>query len=218
MKYQVIVADPAWSFSDKLRQSETKRSSNDQYSTLSIADIKKLEVNKIADPKGCVLGLWVPSSLLTEGLEVMKAWGFAHKQTHVWVKVKKDASVKKIISNKNLDLNELLAFGMGRLFRQCHEIALIGINSNNIYKSLKNKSQRSVHLYENSKHSKKPELFQDYFEKMFPGPGLKYLELFARRLRPNWTCLGNEVCNGEDIRKSIRDLIDEENIIIDAKL
>ena len=27
-------------------------------------------------------------------------------------------------------------------------------------------------------------------------PGLRYLELFARRERPGWTCWGNEVMSG----------------------
>ena len=40
------------------------------------------------------------------------------------------------------------------------------------------------------KHSVKPEAFQDIVENVSPGP---YLELFARRKRPNWAVWGNEV-------------------------
>jgi N6-adenosine-specific RNA methylase IME4 len=165
----------------------------------------------------------------------MKAWGFAHKQTYIWVKVKKDplksvrslfldiykiqdafkeqVSVSKFIKNmKNsiksiTDYNrikEVLAFGMGRLFRQTHEICLIGTNNNKIYKMLANKSQRSVSFGENLRHSAKPEHLQDSLEIMFPNT--KKLELFARRLKIGWTCLGNEICNGEDIRDSLAKL------------
>jgi len=39
-------------------------------------------------------------------------------------------------------------------------------------------------------HSQKPEEFFDLVEKLVPGP---YVELYARRVRTGWTCLGDEV-------------------------
>lgn len=51
-------------------------------------------------------------------------------------------------------------------------------------------------------HSVKPDEVQDRIEKMVDGP---YIELFARRSRPNWLCLGNEV-TGNDIRSDLNDL------------
>jgi N6-adenosine-specific RNA methylase IME4 len=39
-------------------------------------------------------------------------------------------------------------------------------------------------------HSQKPELFYDLVEQLVDGP---YCELFARRQRPGWTCLGDEM-------------------------
>jgi N6-adenosine-specific RNA methylase IME4 len=240
-QFQVIVADPPWSFKDSLKMSDVKRGAKANYSTMSICDIQQLPIKDLIDPKGSILALWVPSSLLQQGLDTMKSWGFAHKQTYVWVKTKKDPlkEVRGILfnfwknglkplgkfSNKSfreaalnsakvvdiIDLNkgklfmqEMLAFGMGRLFRQSHEICLIGTSNNKIYKALANKSQRSVSFAPNLKHSAKPEHLQDSLEIMFP-KGDK-LELFARRLRPGWTCLGNEICNGEDIRVSLSKL------------
>jgi N6-adenosine-specific RNA methylase IME4 len=234
-KFQVIVADPAWSFKDSLKMSDVPRGAAANYTLMTNSDIIGLDVKSIVDPDGCVLALWVPSSLLQEGLNTMKAWGFSHKQTYVWVKIKNDPlksvrnifldickiqdafkeqvsvgkffkSMKKSIKSVT-DFNrlkEILAFGMGRLFRQTHEICLIGISNGKIYKSLENKSQRSVSLAPNLRHSAKPEHLQDSLEIMFP-MGNK-LELFARRKRSGWTCLGNEVCNGEDIRDSLRNL------------
>jgi N6-adenosine-specific RNA methylase IME4 len=38
-------------------------------------------------------------------------------------------------------------------------------------------------------------------------PNTEKLEMFARRIRPGWTCIGNEVCNGEDIRDSLAKFI-----------
>jgi len=230
-KFQIIVADPPWNFSDSLSMSDVARGANSNYSTMSLQAIKELPIESYSDPTGTLLALWVPSSLLQEGLHTMSAWGFKHKQTYIWVKNKKNL-FKPVVTNlvktlrtsfkdgarpnwthitklcrdtsKLIPLNDLLSFGMGRLFRQTHEICLIGINNTGIYKKLANKSQRSVSFDENLKHSAKPEHLQDSLETMFPST--EKLELFARRIRPNWTCLGNEVCNGEDIAVSLAKL------------
>lgn len=233
-KFQVIVSDPPWVFSDSLTMDDVPRGAAANYPLLDLEEIKKLKVSEVADPNGCVLVLWVPSSLLQDGLDVMKAWGFDQKQTYIWVKTKKDplSSVKSLIPklakqwlkdnvvesiaasevkevvSKALDsfsMHDVLAFFMGRLFRQTHEIALVGTNNNKIYKKLMNKSQRSVSFGENLKHSAKPEHLQDSLDLMFPGT--EKLEMFARRVRPGWHCVGNEICNGEDIRDSLNKLL-----------
>lgn len=235
-KFQVIVSDPPWSFKDSLKMSDVPRGSDANYATMSNADIIGLDVKSVADSNGCVLALWVPSTLLQLGLDVMKAWGFEHKQTYIWVKTKKNPLedfkkhlVKFFRLTKKMDLStkdyidgldpvfdvtsmsrthvleDVLAFFMGRLFRQTHEICLIGINNKKIYKKLANKSQRSVSFGENLKHSAKPDNLQNSLEMMFPDTNK--LEMFARRELNGWTCVGNEVCNGEDIRDSLKRLI-----------
>lgn len=222
-KYGVISIDCPWSFSDTLKMSDVKRSAQSNYNTMSLSEIKQLKIKDITDPNGAILALWVPSSLLQEGLDVMKEWGFTHKQTYVWVKNKKNplpnlsnilksmseptkVNWKNIFSDiiNNVNLDQVLAFGMGHLFRQTHEICLIGINNNKIYKKLQNKSQRSVSFGENLKHSQKPDHLQKSLEIMFPTENK--IEIFARRLKDGWDCIGNEVCNGEDIRVSISKL------------
>ena len=77
-KFQVIVADPPFSFSDSLKMSDVKRGADSNYVTMTIQQIKDMKVKQIADPNGAVLALWVPSSLLQEGLDIMKLWGFNH--------------------------------------------------------------------------------------------------------------------------------------------
>lgn len=224
-KFRVIVADPPWPFRDRLKMSDVKRGAEANYHTMTVKDIINLPMKDFISPDGTVLALWVPSSLLQEGLDTMKAWGFAHKQTYVWVKTKKNPleDLKSIIRPKgvtalnlksyfkqtvdimkNVKVSSVLAFGMGRLFRQTHEICLIGVSKGGIYKHLKNKSQRSVSFAPNLRHSAKPEDLQDSLDIMFP-KGNK-LELFARRIRKDWVCLGDEICNGEDIRVSLAKL------------
>jgi N6-adenosine-specific RNA methylase IME4 len=228
--FQVICIDPPYQFSDKLSMSDVKRGAEANYSTLTLQELKELPIDKIADPEGCVLAIWCPSSLIKDGLELMDAYGFQCKQSYVWVKTKKQTSLKKLATKDTLSLVKklskspkdlikealnlsfkagdwLLSFGLGRLFRQVHEICLIGINNTKIYTKLQNKSQRSVCFAENTGHSTKPENLQDSLELMFPDISINKIELFARRERKGWVVLGNEVGSKEDIRVSLKRLI-----------
>lgn len=219
-KFSVIVADPPWPFKDSLKMSDVKRGAQANYDTMTMREIYELPVEKVCNPDGAVLCLWVPGSLLQEGLNTMKAWGFNHKQIYVWVKTKKPDNLKKdlfktalgmvddfrnkiskrqMLKNFTINLGSSLGFGMGRLFRQTHEICLIGTRGK-INSRIANKSQRSVSFAENLRHSAKPEHLQNSLEIMFPKA--RKLELFARRLRPGWTCLGNEI-DGKDIRDAL---------------
>jgi N6-adenosine-specific RNA methylase IME4 len=206
-KYQLIISDPPWSLSDQLKMNENvKRGASSNYSVMSLEDLKNIPIKDIADPDGCILALWVLGSMLGEGMELMKHYGFIQKQTFVWVKIKKEKNLQKILK-KNPKLNDdCLSFGMGHTFRQSHEICLIGINNTKIYKKIKNKSQRSVCFAENLGHSTKPNDLHKRLELILPDSDR--IELFARRKIDGWTCIGNEVCDGEDINLSLRKLID----------
>lgn len=227
MKYDLIVADPPWSFEDGLHMSSVKRGAESQYAVLDIEAIKNLKVSELT-ADNAVLALWVPSSLLQEGLDTMTSWGFRQTQTHIWVKIKNNPFEKflkafkkrnngKVIQGilsfvkllaselESFDFDDILAFGMGRLFRQTHEVCLLGVKGK-AYEALESKSERSVHFDTNKKHSAKPETLQTRLEKMFPKA--KKLEMFARRSRAGWTCIGLECPDslGEDIRDSLERL------------
>jgi N6-adenosine-specific RNA methylase IME4 len=215
-KFSLVVADPPFSFLDELKNTDVKRGASSNYDTMTIKDICDLKVKDITDPSGCVLALWVPSSLLEDGIKIMNAWGFDLKQNWIWVKVKNDPfkkikrSIKKkeIIDFENINWDDFLSFGMGRLGRNVHEICLVGTRGK-VYKNLKNKSQRTVFFYKNTKHSKKPEILQDRLDLMFPDQNLKRLEIFGRRSRNNWEVIGNQSPNtfGVDVRDSIENLL-----------
>lgn len=234
LKFNLVVSDPPWNFSDKLTMSDVKRGASSQYEVLSDNDIINLDIKSIV-ADDAVLILWVPSSKLQVGLDTVKNWGFEQTQTFIWVKTKKTENLYKDLKSflkknfkdikdksefltsafkflenyniiDNIDFNDNLSMFMGRLFRQTHEIALIG-KRGKPYASLDNKSQRSVIMETNLKHSAKPEGLQDRLDLMFPTFKNK-LELFARRQREGYYCIGNEspMTLGEDIRVSIQKL------------
>lgn len=182
-RFRVVVADPPWSFNDKLSMSEVKRGAEANYTTLTTDDIAALPVASWCQ-SDALLALWVPSSLLVDGLATMRAWGFEQKQIYTWVKSSSTG----------------LAFGMGRYFRGCTEHALIGTRGK-VSKRVTSKSERNAELSPALLHSKKPAALQERLERMLPGG--PYLELFARRSRPGWVCFGNEApgFEGMDVRK-----------------
>ena len=99
--YRTILADPPWKYGDKLRQSSTRRSSEDQYDVMTVAEICALgdtgvcrETMDIAGhllEDEAFLWLWVTNCFLLDGsgAKVCKAWGFEPKQLVTWVKTKK---------------------------------------------------------------------------------------------------------------------------------
>lgn len=198
MKYQVIIADPPWGFDDGLKKMKrkVKRSAASQYRTMTPKQVAALPVRSIVDPEGCMLALWVPGSMLEDGLMVAKAWGFKMKQIFVWVKLKKGYAKEK-------DWNNSTRVGMGRLFRQSHEVALICTSGKSVYRRLKNKAQRSVMFDLNLGHSIKPAGLHKRLELMFPDSDR--VEFFARRQWAGWTCLGDGI-DGKDIDVAIQEL------------
>ena len=59
------------------------------------------------------LYLWVPNALMPEGIEVLKAWGFAYKTNMIWSKVRKDGGPD--------------GRGVGFYFRNVTEMILFGV-------------------------------------------------------------------------------------------
>lgn len=233
-KYNIICIDPPWgNFKDKLKMSDVKRGAGSNYSTMTTEQIKNIPIYDLVDTSAAVLALWVPSSILQDGLDVMKAYNFTCKQTWIWVKTKNDPlknlekllvkklkDNKKIMSDKSVIqnsikefmsktdwYNQMFKFGLGRISRNIHEIALIG-TCGKINSKIKNRKQRTVFLDKNYKHSQKTEILQDQLDIIFPDSSLNRLEVFGRRLRDNYEVIGNESpsCLGEDILDSINRL------------
>ena len=82
-KYQIIYADPPWSYQDK----GCNGNCESHYKTMSIDDICNLSINKITD-ENCILFLWTTYPMLREALLVIDSWGFKYKSIGFqWVKL-----------------------------------------------------------------------------------------------------------------------------------
>lgn len=166
---RVLVADPPWQFGDKLPG--PKRGAAKHYPTLSVGDICAFPLPPLADDAH--LFVWRVSSMQQEALDVMRAWGFTLKTELVWVK-------RTVNGNRH--------FGMGRTLRAEHEVCLIGTRGK---PRVRSRSIRSVfEAVASRRHSEKPDEFYALVESLCDGP---YVELFARRHRPDWQCFGNEL-------------------------
>lgn len=169
-KYNIIYADPPWSYKDK----KCNGACEIHYNTMSIKEICNLPIKKIAD-KDCVLFLWCTYPMLKEGLKVIEEWGFNYKTIGFqWIKQNK--------SGKGY------FFGLGRWTRGNSECCLIAVKGKP--KRINNSISQLI-ISPLRQHSQKPDIVRDKIIKLIGD--LPRIELFARQEVDGWDCFGNEV-------------------------
>jgi len=172
-RYVTILADPPWQFQNRTGKMAPEHKRLLRYPTMDLQEVAQLPVGRLAAAQSH-LYLWVPNALLSEGLEVMRAWGFTYKTNLVWFKIRKDGGPD--------------GRGVGFYFRNVTELILFGVRGS--LRTLK-PGRTQVNLFSTRKreHSRKPDEIFDVIEACSPGP---YLELFARFRRNGWNQWGNE--------------------------
>lgn len=187
--FRTILADPPWPMrwsgggafrkngDGKVYPNHKALARGLPYATMSIDDIGALPVTWSAEADAHLF-LWAPDRFVIDGTAtaICTAWGFDPLRFVVWAKP---------------------GFGMGRFPRPQHELLLVGRRGNLPFQIANAGSiQHWKTPYQPTgkttarRHSAKPEQAQDLIERASPGP---YLELFARRRRPGWTCWGDEL-------------------------
>ena len=166
-KYQIIYADPPWDVK-KIKRKVRPNQVEFDYPTMSLEQIKSLQVKEIADDNS-VLFLWSTHAYLPKAFEVMQAWGFKYQRTITW--------------DKN---NGLCLFG----FHHRTEFLLFGYKGK-IEMYPKRKAFPTIITYSSKplKHSEKPQVFRDLIAPF----GITKVELFARVKTEGWDVWGNEV-------------------------
>lgn len=171
-KYQIIYADPPWSYNDKALAGN--RGACCKYDVMSIDDIKNLPIHKLADDN-CILFMWVTMPKLNECFSVIESWGFEYKTcAFTWVK-----------KNKKSDS---WFWGMGRWTRANAELCLLAT------KGKPKRISAGVHSVIDTPiegHSKKPDIVRDKILELCGD--LPRVELFARQKVNGWDSWGNEI-------------------------
>jgi N6-adenosine-specific RNA methylase IME4 len=165
--YNVILADPPWSFAPYSRITGMDRAADNHYQTMSLADIKALPVPAAKD---CALFLWATVPMLPVAMETMVAWNFVYKSHFAWMKDK---------------------HGTGYWSRNRHELLLVGVRGH-IPCPAPGTQFSSVIEAPRGRHSEKPAIVREMIAAMFPN--VPKLEMFARGERvEGWDFWGNEV-------------------------
>lgn len=178
--FNVIIADPPWSFSDKLG-GET-RGAAAHYTVMRQSGIEDY-VSSISLPVAddALLFMWRVASQPEEAIRVVRAWGFTPKSEVVWVKSARNGGLR---------------IGMGRYVRNAHEVCVVASKGRGTA-LVRDHGTPSVITANRGEHSAKPDEFYVLVERLVGGPAsVRGIELFARRPRDGWTCVGNELPDG----------------------
>ena len=172
-KYNVIYADPPWTFKTYYDKGKD-RSPENHYNVMSLKDICNLPISKIANDDSVLLLMWVVDPLLDKAFEVINAWGFKYKTVgFTWAKTNKKS----------------MGFftGLGYWTRGNPEMCLLATKGKPKRIS---KSVPQLVVEQRREHSRKPDIMYNHIENLLEGP---YIELFARTQRSGWDSWGNEV-------------------------
>lgn len=164
--FQVIYADPPWSYDNKKTGGSMISGSASKYPTMGVDEICEL---KIPSDKNSVLFLWATVPLMPYAFKVMDAWGYKYKTMITWRKI--------------------MSLGMGFWWRGQTEHLLFGVKGN--VKAFRMQEPNFIQC-KVERHSQKPKAFRELIERATPNMPNK-LELFAREKSPGWYVWGNEV-------------------------
>lgn len=188
MRFKAITIDPPWSYERTHGQGVAHK----QYSLMTWEDLHNLGplLHDVAE-KDCAIFLWMCAPLLMETADMVRAWGFRYiTKGFSWLKTYRDGSFfVGLGSHTRGNTEDCWLLSNGTPHRK----------DNNVLQIIPTLESESI-AAEIGKHSAKPEEMYRRVERYIDGP---YLEVFARRQRPGWTCLGNEI-DGKDIRDALR--------------
>jgi N6-adenosine-specific RNA methylase IME4 len=173
-KFSTILADPPWQFFNRTGKMAPEHRRLLRYNTMTLEEIKNIPIINITN-EPAHLYLWVPNTLLSEGLQVMESWSFSYKTNIIWYKIRKDGGPDRRL--------------VGFYFRNETEMILFGIRGKNARTLKPGRTQANIICERKREYSRKPDEQYKIIESCSPGP---YLELFARGTRKGWTTWGNQ--------------------------
>lgn len=157
-QYNVIYADPPWSYEVKKTGRDFKHGAAMNYDLMTNEDIANMPLKEITG-KDCICFMWVTVPLLQEGLETLKAWGFKYKTMITWRKI--------------------MSLGMGYWYRGQCEHLIVGVKGNvkafrqqtpNFFQSEYEIAEEQCIQSKAGKHSQKPGYFRDLISNQLQYP------------------------------------------------
>ena len=178
-KYDAILLDPAWHYPGS---KNNMGAAENHYSVMSYEQIYDMPIKDYVAETGAYVFVWATSAWIHKQIECYKHWGLTYRGiAFVWVKTRKDGEVRG-------------AMGVPPTFTKPNaEYLLVGTTckKGRPYK-LSSFKEPQIIMAPATRHSEKPELFQDAIERVI-GSDKRKLELFARRSRDDWDCTGLEL-------------------------
>lgn len=180
-KYNLIYADPAWTYRDQCHAGE--RGAGYKYDLMTLEDICALPVQDLA-AEDCLLAMWWVPPMPVEALRVVEAWRFTFKtmKGFTWHKRTKNGKSH---------------FGMGNFTRANSEDCLFATRGRpqrvnkgvrQFLEDLDHDNQLDEKIGE---HSQKPAEARRRLELLMGD--VPRVELFARERSPGWDAWGNQV-------------------------
>ena len=169
-KYQIIYADPPWSYDNK---SLNRGGAERHYKTTATSELCNIDVQSGCDDD-CIIFMWATFPKMADALQLIESWGFEYKTNgFTWIK-------KNKVAGSNF-------WGMGRWTRSNAEVCLIAV------KGKPKRLSAAVHSVIESpiaKHSQKPQIVRDKIIELVGD--LPRLEMFARTAPNGWDVFGDE--------------------------
>ena len=172
MTFEILYADPPWEYGNVQHNGKgrpTTGGAATHYPTMTIADLKRLDVPSITAPDALMF-MWSSSPHLDQAVDLLRAWGFKWATVgFVWDKQRVNPGFYTM--------------------SQC-ELCLVGKRG----RIPTPRGARNVRQFVSSlrgEHSEKPAEVRTRIEAMFPTQSK--IELFARVRSPGWHAWGNEV-------------------------
>jgi site-specific DNA-methyltransferase (adenine-specific) len=168
--YNIILADPAWRYSDKCMH---RGGAERHYPTMSVKEIARLNIQSIA-ARDALLFLWVTNPFVVRGVHthVAERWGFTLKTiAFVWAKTSANGDP---------------SIGMGHWTRANPELCFLGVRG---HPKRLNADVSSLIIAPRMEHSAKPPEVRDRIVRLCGD--LPRIELFARERVIGWDTWGN---------------------------
>ncbi len=170
-QYDIILADPPWPYNSKrmvMESGKTIIGVEDEYQTIGMNELCNLPIDKLC-AKNCLLYLWATGPKMQEAFRLMNAWNFKYvTMAFVW---------DKRIPNPG--------------YYSCSQVEYVLVGKRGKCPKRIKTNTRQLLSIARTKHSKKPEEVQNRIDDHWEG--CEKLELFARRYRNDWDCVGLEL-------------------------